>query len=162
MQSITTEQARKVEAYTNTVGALSDIAFSNLERLTALNQELARAALHECLAASNDLLAVRNMNALPKMQQSATNPALAQFADYIYGVQNIATESQKRIGNVLNAYFGTLGMSSTADANIQAGFDFLSKLAGQTREMVAANVEATRDAGNKIATAVTPSPKKAA
>ena len=33
MQSLTTEQARKVEAYTNTVGALSDIAFSNLERL---------------------------------------------------------------------------------------------------------------------------------
>lgn len=51
MQSITTEQARNVETYTNTVGALSEIAFSNLERLTALNQELARAALHECLGA---------------------------------------------------------------------------------------------------------------
>lgn len=162
MQTTTTDQARNIETYTNAVGALSEIAFSNVERLTALNQKVARAALHDCLTVSTNLLAVRSMNALQNLQNSSAKPALAQFADYMYSVQSIAAESQKRVGNVLNAYFGTLAMSSTADANIQAGFDLLSKLAGQTREMVDENVKAASDAGNKIASAVTPHPKKAA
>jgi len=57
MQTTTTDQARNIETYTNAVGALSEIAFSNVERLTALNQKVARAALHDCLTVSNDLLA---------------------------------------------------------------------------------------------------------
>ncbi|HRP98557.1 MAG TPA: phasin family protein [Rhodocyclaceae bacterium] len=151
MQAITTEQKRNAETYTNAVGALSEIAFSSVERLTTLNQNLARAALQDCLAASNDLLAVRDVNALQKLQSSATAPALAQLADYLRSVQDIAAESQKQVGEVLNAYFGTLGLGSAASANMQAGFDTLSKMTRQTRDMMDSNVKTAGEAGDKLA-----------
>lgn len=43
MQAVTTEQKRAAQTYTNAVGALSEIALSSAERLTALNQNLAAA-----------------------------------------------------------------------------------------------------------------------
>lgn len=184
MQATTTEQKRTAQTYTNAVGALAEVGFSSVERLTELNQNLARAALQDCLAASNDMLAVRDVNALQNLQTSATTPALAQLTDYLRSVQEIATESQKQVSDILNAYFGTLGLGSNAGANIQAGFDMLSnmtrqtrdmmdanvksageagdKLGRQTRDILDANVKAASDVGDKLAASVTPHPKKAA
>lgn len=184
MQAATTEQKRTAQTYTNAVGALSEIAFSSVERLTALNQNLARAAMQECLAASNDVLAVRDVNALQNLQTSATTPALAQLAEYLRSVQDIAAESQKQAGEVINAYFQTLSRGSMGGANMQAGFDMLSRMTRQTRDMMDANmktagdagerlgrqtkemfddnIKAAGDAGDKLAASVTPHPKKAA
>lgn len=162
IQTSTTEQKRNAQTYTDAVGALSGIALSNVERLTALNQNLARAALQECLTASNDLLAVRDMNALQGLQAAATPPAMAQFADYLRSVQEIAVDSQKQVSEVLDGYFGTLGLGGSASANMQAGFDTLSRLTRQTRDMMNANMNAAGEANDKLTTAVTPHPKKAA
>lgn len=163
IQTSTTEQKRNAQTYTDAVGALSGIALSNVERLTALNQNLARAALQECLTASNDLLAVRDMNALQGLQASATPPAMAQqFADYLRSVQEIAVDPQKQGSEVLDGYFGTLGLGGSASANMQAGFDTLSRLTRQTRDMMNANMNAAGEANDKLTTAVTPHPKKAA
>ena len=184
MQATTTEQKRTAQTYTNAVGARAEVGFSSVERLTELNQNLARAAMQECLAASTDLLAVRDVNALQNLQTSTTTPALAQLTDYLRSVQEIAAESQKQVSEILNAYFGTLGMGSNAGANMQAGFDMLSKMTRQTRDMVDANmktageageklgrqtkdildtnVKAAGEAGDKLAAAMTSNPKKAA
>lgn len=162
MQAATTEQKRNAETYTNAVGALSEIAFSSVERLTALNQKLARVAVQDCLTVSNDLLAARDAKALQSLQSSAATPALAQFADYLRSVQDITAESQKQVSEVLNAYFGTLGLSANAGANMQAGFDMLSKMTSQTRDMMDANVKAVGEASDKLTASVTPHPKKAA
>ncbi|MDX9884462.1 phasin family protein [Thauera sp.] len=184
MQAATTEQKRTAQTYTNAVGALSEIAFSSVERLSALNQKLARAAMQDCLAASNDLLAVRDVNALQNLQTSATAPVVAQLADYLRSVQEIATKSQQQAGEVFKNYFGTLGLGSNASANMQAGFDMLSKMTRQTRDMMDANiktageageklgrqakdivdtnVKAAGEAGDKLAASMTPNPKKAA
>ena len=104
MQTSTTEQKRNAQTYTDAVGALSEIALSNVERLSTLNQNLARAALQDCLAASNDMLAVRDVNALQGVQASAAAPALAQFADYLRSVQEIAVDSHKQVSAVLDGY----------------------------------------------------------
>lgn len=184
MQATTTEQKRTAQTYTNAVGALAEVGFSSVERLTELNQNLARAAMQDCLAASNDMLAVRDVNALQNLQTSTTTPALAQLTDYLRSVQEIAAESQKQVSEILNAYFGTLGMGSNAGANMQAGFDMLSKMTRQTRDMMDANmktageageklgrqtkdildtnVKAAGEAGDKLAAAMTSNPKKAA
>ena len=150
MQATTTEQKRTAQTYTNAVGALAEVGFSSVERLTELNQNLARAAMQECLAASTDLLAVRDVNALQNLQTSTTTPALAQLTDYLRSVQEIAAESQKQVSEILNAYFGTLGMGSNAGANMQAGFDMLSKMTRQTRDMVDANMKTAGEAGEKL------------
>lgn len=158
-----TNQLRSsAQTYTNAIGALSEIAFSSVERLTALNQKLARAALQDCLAASNDLFVVRDVKALQGLQTSATAPAFAQLADYLRGVQDLAAESQKQAGEVINAYFGTLALGSAATANMQAGFDSLSRLSRQTRDMMDANLKAAGDASEKLAASVAPHPKRAA
>ena len=150
MQATTTEQKRTAQTYTNPVGALAEVGFSSVERLTELNQNLARAAMQECLAASTDLLAVRDVNALQNLQTSTTTPALAQLTDYLRSVQEIAAESQKQVSEILNAYFGTLGMGSNAGANMQAGFDMLSKMTRQTRDMMDANMKTAGEAGEKL------------
>lgn len=150
MQATTTEQKRTAQTYTDAVGALAEVGFSSVERLTELNQNLARAALQDCLAASNDMLAVRDVNALQNLQTSATTPALAQLTDYLRSVQEIATESQKQVSEILNAYFGTLGLGSNAGANIQAGFDMLSNMTRQTRDMMDANMKSAGEAGEKL------------
>lgn len=184
MQATTTEQKRTAQTYTDAVGALAEVGFSSVERLTELNQNLARAALQDCLAASSDMLAVRDANALQNLQTSATTPALAQLHDYLRSVQEIATESQKQVSEILNAYFGTLGLGSNAGANMQAGFDMLSNMTRQTRDMMNANmktaseagqnlgrqtrdildasVEAASDVGDRLTANVKPHPKKAA
>ena len=106
--------------------------------------------MQECLAASTDLLAVRDVNALQNLQTSTTTPALAQLTDYLRSVQEIAAESQKQMSEILNAYFGTLGMGSNAGANMQAGFDMLSKMTRQTRDMMDANMKTAGEAGEKL------------
>ena len=150
MQATTTEQKRTAQTYTNAVGALAEVGFSSVERLTELNQNLARAAMQECLAASTDLRAVRDVNALQNLQTSTTTPALAQLTDYLRSVQEIAAESQKQVSEILNAYFATLGMGSNAGANMQAGFDMLSKMTRQTRDMMDANMKTAGEAGEKL------------
>lgn len=157
MQTSTTEQKRNAQTYTDAVGALSEIALSNVERLSTLNQNLARAALQDCLAASNDMLAVRDVNALQGVQA----PALAQFADYLRSVQEIAVDSHKQVSAVLDGYFGTLGLGGSAGANMQAGFDAMSRLTRQTRDVMNANMSAASEANQKLNASITP-PKKAA
>lgn len=161
MQTSTTEQKRNAQTYTDAVGALSEIALSNVERLSTLNQNLARAALQDCLAASNDMLAVRDVNALQGVQASAAAPALAQFADYLRSVQEIAVDSHKQVSAVLDGYFGTLGLGGSAGANMQAGFDAMSRLTRQTRDVMNANMSAASEADQKLNASITP-PRKAA
>lgn len=151
MQAINTEQKRAAETYTNAVGALSEVAFSSAERLTALNQQLARAALQDCLAVSNELFAVRDVNALQNLQSSAAKPALAQFAEYLRSVQEVAAESQQKVGEILKAHFETLGLGSAAGASVQTGIDMLSRLTRQTTDMMNANVEAAGETGDRLA-----------
>lgn len=151
MQAINTEQKRTAETYTNAVGALSEVAFSSVERLTALNQKLARAAMQDCLAVSNDLFAVRDVSALQNLQSSAAKPALAQYAEYLRSVQEVAAESQQKVGEILKAHFATLGLGSTGSENLQAGIDMLSRLTRQTTDMMNANVEAAGEAGDRLA-----------
>ena len=105
MQATTTEQKRTAQTYTNAVGALAEVGFSSVERLTQLNQNLARAALQDCLSASNELLAVRDVNALQNLQTSTTTPALAQLTDYLRSVQEIAFDLGYSSGSAFIAMF---------------------------------------------------------
>lgn len=55
MQTISPERLQASKTYTNAFMALSQVAFSSVERLTALNLKVARAALNDGMAAANSL-----------------------------------------------------------------------------------------------------------
>lgn len=162
MSSTTTEQLRAAKTHTDALAALSEVAFSGVERLTTLNLNLARTVLEDGLAASNSLLQIQDVNELKSLQNSLTKPATEHLTAYLRGVQEIAAESQQQMTRVLSSYFATAGMASTAGTGWGAGFDMLSKIAQQTNSMVEANIKAVGDATAKMTAPVIPHPKKAA
>lgn len=161
MHTTTPEQIRAAKTYTNALMALSQVAFSGVERLAALNLNLARTALEDGLAVSNSLMQLKDVSELEKLQNSISGPATEQCAAYFRSVQEIADDSQQQITKLLTSYFATLGFDATARAGSNAGFDMFSKFVDQTNSMFAANAKAVGDATKMMAPA-TPHPKKAA
>lgn len=162
MLSTTPEQLRAAKAYNDALMALSQVAFSSVERLAALNLNLARAAVEDGLAASNSLLQIKDVNELKQLHNSFVRPATEKATAYFRSLQEITAESQEQLSRVLNSYFAMLGMGAAANAGWSAGFDMLDKIARQTNTMVEANIKAVGDTTAKMAAAVAPHPKKAA
>jgi phasin family protein len=162
MQTTTPEQLRAATTYTNAFMALSQVAFSGIERLTALNLNAARAALEDSIAASNSLMQSKDVNELKSVQSPFTGPAAEQMTAYLKGVQEIATDSQQQVTELLTSYFATLGFDATANAGWKTGQDMLSKFAKQTNSMFETNAKAVSEATSKMMAPVIPHPKKAA
>ncbi len=162
LSTTTPEQLRAVKAHNDALMALSQIAFSGVERLTALNLNVARAALEDGLTASNSLLQVKGVNELKQLHNPFIGPATDKATAYFRSVQEITAESQEQISRVLKSYFAILGMGAAANAGWSAGFDMLDKIARQTNSMVEANIKAVGDTTAKMAAATSPHPRKAA
>lgn len=162
MLSITPEQRAAARTQTNTLMALSQIAFSSIERLTTLNLNLARATLEDGFTATRTLVGIKDVHDLKKLQNDIVGPAAEKVTAYVHEVQEIATQSQEQAGQVLTSYFAALGMAPTASAGWTAGFDMLNKLAAQTNSMVEANIKAVGDTTAKMAHPLSHHPKKAA
>jgi phasin family protein len=161
MQATTPEQIRAAKTYTDALMALSQVAFSGVERLAALNLDLARTALEDGLAASNSLMRLKDAGELEKLQSSISGPATEKCAAYFRSVQEIADDSQQQVAKLLTSYFQTVGFEATATAGSNAGFDMFSKFVEQTNKMFEANAKAVGDATKMMAPA-TSHPKKAA
>ncbi|HJV26462.1 MAG TPA: phasin family protein [Aromatoleum sp.] len=162
MQTTTSEQIRAGKTYTNALMALSQVAFSSVERLAALNLNVARSALENSLAASNNLMQIKDVGELGNLQSAIGGPAAEQCAAYFRSVQEIAGDSQQQMSQLLSSYFATLGLDVTAQAGSNAGFDLFSKFVEQTKSMFDANAKAVGDATTKMMVPVTSHPKKAA
>jgi len=162
MQTTTPEQIRAAKTYTNAMMALSQVAFSGVERLAALNLNVARVALEDGFAASNSLLQARDISELKNLQTTINAPAIEHCAAYFRSVQEIAADSQQQVAQLVTSYFTTLGFDATAKAGTNAGFDMFSKFVKDTNSMFEANAKAVGDATTKMMAPVTSHPKKAA
>ncbi|NMG29670.1 phasin family protein [Aromatoleum evansii] len=162
MQTTTPEQIRAAKTYTNALMALSQVAFSGVERLAALNLNVARAALEDGISASNRLMQVKDISELKDLQGSISAPATEHCAAYFRSVQEIAGESQQQIAQIMTSYLATLGFDAAAKAGTNAGFDMFSKFVKETNSMFEANAKAVGDATTKMMAPVTSHPKKAA
>lgn len=162
MHTTTPEQIRAVKSYSNAVMALSQVAFSGVERLAALNLNVARTALEDGFAASNSFLQLKDASDLKALQKTIGAPTAEHCAAYFHGVQEIAADSQRQITQLLTSYFATLGFDASSKAASNAGFDMFSKFVNDTNSMFEANAKALGDATTKMMAPVTPHPKKAA
>jgi phasin family protein len=157
-----TEQNPAAGVSTNTLMALSQVAFSGIEKMAALNLSVARNALENGFAASNKLMQTRDATALKELQASIGAPATEQCAAYFRSAQEIAGDSQQQIAELTKSYFATLGFDTTAKGGSNAGFDMFSAFASQTNSMFEASAKSVGDMTNKMMTPVPPLPAKTA
>jgi phasin family protein len=165
---------------------LANKAFSQVERLTALNLNTARSVLEDGVAATQTALAAKNPQDLVALQSKLAQPMLDKAVAYGRSVYAIATEGQQEFTKLFEAQVADLNKTFTealdkaaksAPAGSEAAFaavksalgaasnvyDTVSKATKQVAEAAEANVaaatEATVDAAN---TAVKASAKKSA
>jgi len=162
MQTIPPEQLQASENYAGAFMALSQVAFSSVERLTALNLKVARAALDDGMAAANSLIQVENAGELKDLQGHFIGPAAEQCSTYLRSVQEITVESQQQIGELLTSYLATLGIDAKANGGWSTGSDLFSQFVEQTKSLFEANAKAAGDATEKMMAPVSPHTKKAA
>ena len=162
MQTIPPEQLQASENYASAFLALSQVAFSSVERLSALNLKVARAALDDGMAAANSLMQVENAGELNDLQGHFIGPATEQCSTYLRSVQEIAVESQQQIGELLASYLATLGIDAKANGGWSTGSDLFSQFVEQTKSLFEANAKAAGDVTEKMMAPVSPHTKKAA
>jgi phasin family protein len=160
MQTNTPEQMRAAKNYTDALMALSQVAFSGAERLTALNLNTARAVLEDGFAAKS-LLQTKDVSDPANLPIALNGPAMEKWAAYFRGLLQIATDSQQEAGQVLTQYFTSLGFEA-ANTGANAGFDMFSKLMKDTNSAFEANAKAFGDATTNMMAPVTRQPKKVA
>lgn len=150
MQTNTTDQIRAARPDTAALLSVSQIAFSGIQRLAALNLEFARTALKDGLAASNNLVQFNGVGDLENVQSAVRGPAMEQFAEYFRNVQEIVTDSQQQVTQLLSPFFAPFGFDATAAGGSNPGVDMFSKFVRQTNSMFEANRHAVSDAASKI------------
>jgi phasin family protein len=161
MFAATPEQINTIKSNTDAFLTLSKIAFSSVERLSALNLKVARAALQDGFAASSTMLQAKDIKDLT--QRSAAPGAAAESAvAYFRDVQAIATETQQEITKLVTSYSSQIGEGSSANAGWSKGFEMFQQVASQLSAVTGANLKAVGDATAQTAAAVATHSKKAA
>lgn len=160
MQTITPEQIAASKSYTDAFTALSQVAFSGVQRLALLNMNASRAALEDGLAASNSLLQGAKGRDLKTFEGVIGAPAAQRCAEYFRGVQEIALDSQQQAVRILSSYFTTLGFPAMGQVGSNAGLDMFSKFLKDSNSLFEANARAVGDATTEMMSKVT-SPKVA-
>jgi phasin family protein len=125
---------------------LSKIAFSSIERLTALNLQATRTALEENVARSNALL--NGKDSVGEQHSPAALPgAAAKTAEaYFQEVQVIATETQQEVSTLLTTYLAPGKEGALPSAEWLKGFDVFKNFAQQLAAMTAASGKLVADA----------------
>lgn len=160
-----------------TLTALATTAFSQIERLSALNLNTARSFLDDSMAATRTVLAVENPQDLATLQATLTQPNLDKAVAYGRGVYEIVTEGQQEVAKVFEAQAAELKKTFTdaldkAAKSAPAGsepvfaavksalsaadtvYDNVSKASKEATEIAEANVDAATEATRKAAVSV--------
>lgn len=162
MFASTPEQIDAVKANTEAFLTLSRIAFSSIERLSALNLSVARAALEESVAASTALFEIKNPKELYSLRNPVSGKALETAATYLRDAQAITIDTQKQVTTLMTSIVPSLVGNSNADTSWNQGFNVMNQFAKQITAMTVANTKAVADATTQMATPVATHAKKAA
>lgn len=167
--------------------SVTNSAFANAEKFTALNLGLARSLVEDSVASTRDLLSVKDPQALLNLQGNLGKPMLEKTVAYNRSIYDMATENQAQIARLLEAQVSELNKAFTgildkaaesapagsdvafaamksALAAASSAYDNVNMVARQVTELAEANVSAATDATMKAvsATAKAPAAKKTA
>jgi phasin family protein len=162
------------KATVETLTTLFNKAFSQVERLTALNLNTARSVLEDSVAATQTLLAAKTPQDLVALQAKLAQPMLDKAVAYGRSVYEIATEGQQEFTKLFESQVAELNKTFTAALDKAAksapagsepvfaavksalgaantAYENVSKVAKQATEIVEANVAAATEATSKVA-----------
>lgn len=166
----TREQADTIKSTTDAFMTLSEVAFSGIERLSALNLNMARAALEDGMNASQSLARAKGVDELKDVPGPFSNQATEKVRAYLRDVQQIATDLQQEITSVMTEQMSAF---TKGGAGNNPFFDMFSKVAQQATELTKtnlkkatelteANIKTASDNTDKVTAAVVASSKKSA
>ena len=152
MLTINPEQIDAIKSNADTVMAFSNIVYSSFERLTTLNLNVTRALLEESAAASN-LMLEGNGSAKPAKARTAIPEAATQnVVGYFQDVQELTTETQQELTQLMASFLATQGKSANPTAWLK-GFDAFKNLGQQAGAIAEANRKAAADITSRVASA---------
>lgn len=156
---VTKQQNEMVGNTVETLTRLSDVTFSGMERLTALNLNVARESLEEALAASLSLTRIQDVKDLDNFQNPLVGAGAERVTNYVRGVQEILSETQSAFAELIGqqvSSFRTNGPLSFP------GLAVFEKIAQQTSEIAKSNILAVSEVTEKLAATTSQRARKSA
>ena len=161
MMTASPEQLNAVKINTDAFMNLSKIAFSSIERLAALNLSAGRAALEDSIAASNQLLKIKDGKVGQNPQHSTTGTASQKASDYLNNLQVISTETKNEVTKLMASYFAPLAEGSNSSASWLKGYEIFKGYARQVSAMTESSSKAIGDVTSRMTSAASSSKKTA-
>jgi phasin family protein len=147
---------------------------TGLERLTALNISAARDFLNSSVANTQQVLAVKDLSDLSRVNANLLQPTLEKWLDYSRGVYELATSLQKEASSIAEGQYAQITKTATASldktkaapgndiiaATVKTILDTsgrvyeqLNSLSKQANAIAEANIKAVTNATNQVAAA---------
>lgn len=162
MLNISPEQIDAIKTNADTVMAFSNIVYSSFERLTTLNLNATRALLEESAAASSLMLESNGSTSSTKAKKATPEAATQNAVAYFQGVQELTTETQQELTQLMTSYIATQGKVANPSAAWLKGFDVFKSLGHQVSAITEANRKAVADVTSRVVSATaTQSAKRA-
>jgi len=130
------------KASVETLIGLANTQFAALERLSALNFNVAKSAFEESVSYANSLLGAKDAQAFASLSATAAQPALEKAIAYSRSVYEIATQTQAEMNKFAEAQTGEF------NKNIVGFLDKVSKNAPAGSDVVIAAVKSALAATN--------------
>lgn len=130
------------KAGVETLIGLANTQFAALERLSALNFNVAKSAFEESVGYTKSLLAAKDPQEFASLSATAAQPALEKAIAYTRGVYEIATQTQTEMSKLAEAQAGEL------NKNVVGYLDKVSKNAPAGSDVAIAAVKSALAAAN--------------
>ena len=153
----TSNQQQEVASDTiDTFTRMSEVAFSSIERLTALNLEMARDSLQQGISASVSVSRAQNdyderdedqNEDQPKVQNRLSGAGVERVTAYMRDAQKIFMEAQSEFAELIGNHMTSLGRNGPMSF---PGMQMFEKIAQQTSDMTKANVRNAAEATKKV------------
>lgn len=147
----TSEQQEVVSNTVETFTRMSEVTFSGIERLTALNVNMARESVQQGIEASMSIARSQNgkdqdcedqdgvdqADDQDKVQNRLIGAGVQRVTAYVRGVHEIFMEAQSEFAELIGNHMRSFGMNGPMSF---PGMQVFEKIAQQTGEMAKANV----------------------
>lgn len=143
----TTEQKEVVSNTVDTFTRMSEVAFSGIERLTALNLNMARESLQQGIAASMAVSRVQDAKDLENVQNPLSGAGAERVSAYVRGVQEIFSDAQSQFAELIGNHMSSFSMNGPVSF---PGMEVFERIAQQTSDMTKANVRTATEATEKL------------
>lgn len=153
MQSLSPEQIDVIKTNADAAMAFSNIVYTSFERLINLNLSATRTLLEESAAASSLMLESNNSASSTKAKKAIPETATQNVMAYFQGMQELTTETQQELTQLMTSYFATQGSGANPSGAWLKGFDVFKSLGHQVSAITDANRKAVADVTSRVVSA---------